>query len=39
MFSVATPNLQTFDQQSQKGKCVNNIQKQYIYMTENSDCF
>ena len=39
IFSVATPNLQIVDQQSQKDKYINNIQKQCIYIIENSDSF
>ena len=39
MFSVATPNMQIFDQQSQEDKYIYGIQKQYIYMIQNSDCF
>ena len=39
IFSVATPNMQMVDQQSQKDKYINSIQKQYIYIVENSDCF
>ena len=39
IFSVATPNMQIFDQQSQKDKYINSIQKQCIYIIENSDCF
>ena len=39
IFSVATSNIQIFDQQSQKDKCINSIQKQYIYIIENTDCF
>ena len=43
--SVAPPDMRLFDLQSQKDKdikikrkCKNNIQKQHIYKTENSDC-
>ena len=36
---MATPNMQIFDQQSQEDKYIYGIQKQYIYMIENSDCF
>ena len=39
IFSVATPNMQMVDQQSQKDKYINSIQKQYIYIVENSDYF
>ena len=38
MFSVATPDIPLFDQQSQRDKYINNILKQYIYKIENSDC-
>ena len=39
IFSVATPNMQIVDQQSQKDKYINSIQKQNIYIIENSYCF
>ena len=39
IFSVATPNMKIFDQQSQKDNYINSIQKQYIYIVENSDYF
>ena len=35
---MATPDMQILDQQSQKDKYINNIQKQYIYMIEKCDC-
>ena len=36
---MATPDMQIFDRQIQSDKYINNIQKQYIYMIKNSDCF
>ena len=37
IFSVASPDMQLFDQQNQRNKYKSNIQKQYINK-ENSDC-
>ena len=39
MFFVATLYMKRFDQQIQKDKYINNIQKRYIYMIENSDSY